>query len=324
VQVHCPLVLSHNCIAAHEAHVLPAPHCASDCCAKGKHVAASAQQPVVHELAVHTHDEPLHSRPAPQVLHVSPPTPHAVLPGVVTHRLSASQHPAAHVVALQPMTTSAVLPESDASRVDEPSWASTVSPPSCVLGPSLSVETSAIATSEVRASTDTSDPCASLEMSKRASEVSRGGASARESVSAASIMLVSRVPGASLPLSLRVSAADPVESVGPCRSAEPSRLAPSKSEPPSATLGGHVAVSSHGGSSPHAVGTRSASPSRATRGSWRWLIPCHTRVTSSRFLGQIILIVVFSMAPAVAFEPGIATSLITLGGAIPSMPLGDE
>jgi hypothetical protein len=225
VHVHCPLPLSHDCIVAvHDEQVFPAPHCMSDCCAKGKHVIASAQQPAVHELAVHAHCDPLQARPVSHVLHISPPPPHAALLGVVTQRLSPSQHPVGQVLALQPMMTSTVPPESDASRVEEsPSCASTVPPPpSSALGPSLSVETSAAGPSDDTASAETSEPCTSAETSRRPFDASRGGASACESIGAASLVLVSRVPGASLPVSTRMSVADPAESVGSARSAKPS------------------------------------------------------------------------------------------------------
>jgi hypothetical protein len=235
----------------------------------------------VHELAVHTHDDPLHVRPVPQVSHLAPPPPHAASLGMVTHRLSASQQPVGQVMALQPMTTSTVPVESEASRIASASCAST-GPPSSVLEPPSSVEASG--TSEDRGSVATSED--------RVSDRSRDGASDCESIGTASTVLVSMVPGASRLISTRMSAADWAESVGECRSANPSRCEPSKSEPLSATVGLHVAVSAHEGSSPHAVDRQTARLTRATRRSGRWqMLWGHAPLTGKPPLSKMLFIV---------------------------------
>ena len=73
LQIHCPLVLLQACMfAAQDEQVFAAPHWASDCWAKGRHVVAFTQQPIVQELAVQTQELPLHSRPAPHAVHGEP------------------------------------------------------------------------------------------------------------------------------------------------------------------------------------------------------------------------------------------------------------
>ncbi len=88
----------------HETHAAPpVPHCEVDCEPCCTHV-IPAQQPLAHEVALHT-QAPVavsHACPGAHIAHIAPPVPHALrmcIPGA-THEPLGVQHPPGHVLAL--------------------------------------------------------------------------------------------------------------------------------------------------------------------------------------------------------------------------------